>query len=227
MMCDRCGGEGRINPTPCSECRGQRTVRTVQKLSVTIPPGVDDGQQVHLGGQGEIPLQGVPGDLYVALSVTPHPLFRRQGSDLLYDLSVNVAEAALGAEVEVPTIDNQAARLKVPAGTQSGKVLRLRDRGVPRLRGSGRGDQLVRVRVEIPQNLSDEQRRLFQELARSFGSDVPGDEPVGAGVSGGSAGEGETRGRPNPERGTKNGRARGKKKDKGIFEKLKDVLEGE
>jgi molecular chaperone DnaJ len=228
MVCDRCAGEGRINPTPCTECRGERTVRTVQHLSVPIPPGVDDNQQMHLPGQGEVPPRGVPGDLYVVLSVAPHPLFRRQGSDLLFDLAINVADAALGSEVEVPTIDKTSVRLRIPSGTQNGKVLRLRDKGVPHLRGSGRGDQLVRVRVEIPQALTDEQRRLFRELARTFGASASEDEAVGAGVGAGKASQDEAAGaKPSADRGAKNGRGRGKKKDKGIFEKIKDVLEGE
>ena len=227
-MCDRCGGEGRINPTPCTECRGERTIRNVQRLSVSIPPGVDDGQQVHLAGQGEIPPRGgVPGDLYVAISVAPHPVFRRQGADLLYDLTINVAEAALGAEVDVPTIDNEPARLKVPSGTQTGKVLRVRSKGVPHLRGNGRGDELVRVRVEIPQDLTEQQRRLFRELARTFGTGGD-EEPVGAGVSNGRKSEGGTsEAKPSTDRGSRDGKARGKKKDKGILDKIKDVLEGE
>jgi molecular chaperone DnaJ len=233
MACHRCGGEGRINPTPCSECHGERTVQTVQRLSVSIPPGVDDGQQVHLSGQGQSPPKGgVPGDLYVVLNVTPHALFRRQGSDLLYELTINVAEAALGAEIEVPTIDKQAARLKIPAGTQIGRVLRLRDKGVPHLRGSGRGDQLIRVRVEIPTELSDEQQRLFRELARTFSPDAE-QEPVGAGVGGEKGTEaGRSGGRSSGGgSGARNGRNRGRKKEKGLLEKIedkiKDVLEGE
>jgi molecular chaperone DnaJ len=160
---------------PCKECGGRGAVQHVRKLSVPVPAGVDDGQQMHLPGEGELGARGgPPGDLYVVIAVAPHDQFKRQDTNIIYELSVNVAQAALGDEVEVPTIDGQE-RLKVPAGTQSGTVLRLRGKGVPRLRGAGRGDQLVRVRVVVPQELTDEQRQLFERLAASFNGHAHGD----------------------------------------------------
>ena len=247
-VCERCRGEGQIVATPCKDCRGQGHVQTVQRLSVTIPAGVDEGQQIRLAGEGESgPGVGQPGDLYVFLNVAPHPVFKRQGSDILYDLTVNVAQAALGDEVEVPTVDGTPARLKIPAGTQQGKVLRVRDRGVPHLRGGGRGDELVRVRVVIPQDLTEEQRRLFHELAVSFGTPVAGDGLASARTRNGPARDGGERsgsaGRPTarqPDGGTEAGQgaaggeqarardqAEGKKKDKGLLGKVKDVFGGE
>lgn len=238
-MCDRCRGEGEINPNPCAECRGQGRVRTTQRLSVTIPAGVDDGQQIRLAGEGEgAAAGGVPGDLYVFLSVTPHPLFKRQGSDLIYEMSVNVAQAALGDEAEVPTVDGTPVRIKVPSGTQTGKILRLREHGVPHLRGSGRGDQLIRVRVVTPQDLTDEQRRLFQELARTFQEprretgarkaatgQPSGDEAEGKATSAnGTAGD-----RPKGPKGQASGDGSRKagKREKGLFDKVKDVFGGD
>ena len=167
-VCDRCRGRGEVITQPCKECGARGAVQTVRKIAVPIPAGVDDGQQIHLRGEGELGGRGgPPGDLYIVISVAAHELFKRQDTSIVYDLTVNVAQAALGAEVEVPTIDGQE-KLKVPSGTQSGAVLRLRGKGVPRLRGAGRGDQLVRVRVVIPQELTDEQRQLFERLDASF-----------------------------------------------------------
>jgi molecular chaperone DnaJ len=154
-ICERCHGEGQVVSTPCTECHGQGRVQRTQRLSVNIPAGVDDGQQVRLSGEGEAGPNGGPnGDLYVFLSVATHQLFKRQGQDLLYDLTVNVAQAALGDEIDVPTIDGNSVKVKVPSGTQSGKMLRLRDKGVPYLRGGNRGDQLIRIRVVVPQDLN-------------------------------------------------------------------------
>jgi molecular chaperone DnaJ len=169
--CERCRGEGRVILTPCQECRGSGRVRSSHRVLVTIPAGIDDSQQIRLPGEGEPGQHGAPaGDLYVAISVTPHQSLKRQGVDLVYDLNVNVAQAALGDEADVPTPEGPAVKVKVPPGTQTGRVLRVHGRGVPHLRASGRGDLLARVRVVIPQHLTDEQRDLFHKLARTFGS---------------------------------------------------------
>ena len=131
---------------------------------MTIPPGVDDGTQIRVAGEGELGTQGgPPGNLYVVLDVAPHPVFQRRGNDLLVELEINVAQAALGAEVSVPTLEEEE-RIVIAPGTQSGAVLRLKGRGVPHLKRNGRGDQLVLMRVVVPTKLSREQRELFREL---------------------------------------------------------------
>lgn len=176
-MCDRCQGEGRVILTPCQECRGTGRIRSTHRVLVSVPAGIDDGQQIRLPGEGEPGLHGAPsGDLYVAISVTPHQSLKRQGVDLTYDLQVDVAQAALGDEMDVPTPEGPSTKVKVPAGTQSGRVIRLREKGVPHLRASGRGDLLVRVRVAIPQHLTEEQRELFHRLARTFGHELHEDK---------------------------------------------------
>ena len=178
--CERCRGEGRIIKDPCNQCKGAGRERKTRALVVPIPAGVDTGSQIRLTSQGDAGAQGGgPGNLYVLISVRPHPTFRRDEDDVLFELGVNFAQATLGADVRVPTLDGDVM-LKVPPGTQSDKVFVLRDRGVPHLRGGGRGDQLVRVRVVTPTNLSAEQRKLFQQLSETFDStqvEVPPDEP--------------------------------------------------
>lgn len=175
MVCDRCGGEGQVVAEPCTECRGQRRVRGVRRLRVTIPAGVEDGQQVRLTGEGEgSPNGGPPGNLYVVFAVQEHALFRRQGNDLHYELSLNVAQAALGDTVDVSTLDGDVERLRIPPGAQQGKTFRLRNRGVPYLGGNGRGDLVVHAHVAVPTQLTDEQRRLLRELAQSFGTPTAG-----------------------------------------------------
>ncbi|HEX5417751.1 MAG TPA: molecular chaperone DnaJ [Chloroflexota bacterium] len=170
--CERCHGEGQVILTPCTECRGHGRVRSSHRVMVTIPAGIDEGQQIRLPGEGEPGARGAAsGDLYVGISVTPHPVLKRQGVDLVYDLTINVAEAALGHEAEVPTAEGPLTHLKVPAGTQTGRVLRMHGKGVPHLRSTSRGDLLCRVRVAIPQHLTEEQRDLFQKLARTFGDE--------------------------------------------------------
>jgi len=166
--CDRCDGEGEVVTTPCAECRGQKRVQVTKKLAVRIPAGVDEGTQIRLAGEGEAGINGGPaGNLYVALSVKKHRYFVRQDNDLLLTLPVNFAQAALGDEVEVPTLDGPAT-FTVPPGTQTGKVFRLRDKGVPYLRRNGRGDLLVTIQVVTPTHLSDEQRELLKKLGKTL-----------------------------------------------------------
>jgi molecular chaperone DnaJ len=164
-VCSRCQGEGQIVATPCKECRGEGRIHATKRLTVKIPAGVDNGQQIRLTGEGEPGPRGGPaGNLYVVLEVRPHPQFKREGADVYYELPLSFPQAALGDQVEVPTIDS-SDKLTIPPGTQSGRVFRLRDRGIPRLRGMGRGDQYVTVVVRTPQHLSPRERELYEELA--------------------------------------------------------------
>ncbi len=164
--CPRCKGNGTIITTPCSQCRGNGKIKVKRKLTVDIPAGVDDGYQVNLNGEGNAGLYGgSPGDIYIDLSVKPHNLFHRDGIDILCELPLNFAQAALGDEIEVPSLDGKAS-LRIPPGTQNGKVFRLKGKGVPELNRKGKGDLLVKVLLITPQNLNERQRQLFQELAK-------------------------------------------------------------
>ncbi len=166
-MCERCRGEGRVITTPCEKCRGQGRVRNNRRVVVNIPAGVDDGINVRVTGEGEVSARGgTPGNLYVILSVKPHPFFKRQGNDIIYELPISFTQAALGDEVEVPTVDNKATMLKIPGGTQSGRSFRLKGMGVPVVHSSARGDQHVIVKVVTPTNITTEQRHLLEEFAR-------------------------------------------------------------
>ncbi len=168
VMCERCQGEGRIAAEPCVKCQGQGRERTVRHVSVKIPPGVDNGQQIRLSNEGEVGPRGGPaGDLYVVLQVGEHPWFHRDGSDIHYDLILNVSQAALGEEIEVPTLDGSET-VKIPAGTQEGHTIRLRGKGVPNLRGSGRGDMHVKARVRIPTRLNPHQKELLRQLGETL-----------------------------------------------------------
>jgi molecular chaperone DnaJ len=170
-LCDRCNGEGQIIADPCNECQGRGVVRARTSLVVEVPAGADEGVQLRMNGQGEpAPRGGVPGHLYVVLHVQPHRFFKRQGNDLLLEMPINVAQAALGDEFSIPTLDGKEMPLKVPAGTQSGRILRIRGEGVPFLREHGRGDLQVHVRVRTPTDLSDDQKKLFRQLSATFGS---------------------------------------------------------
>src|SRR6266540_4085491 len=161
--CPRCGGSGQIIPNPCERCGGSGTVRTTREFSVRIPPGVKDTQRIRLAGRGEAgPAGSRPGDLFVVVKVAPHRMFGRKDSDLTLEVPVTFAEAALGANVKVPTL-NGAVTLKVPAGTPSGKTFRIRGKGAPRPRG-GSGDLLVTVRVDVPSKLSKEEKELLTRL---------------------------------------------------------------
>ena len=164
--CSRCGGSGTVISNPCPQCQGRGRIKVKQRIRVDIPAGVDDGQRLRLDGEGSAGLYGgPPGDLYVTFSVKPHNLFQRDGSDILYELSINFAQAALGDEIRVPSLDGRVD-LKIPPGTQSGKIFRLKGKGIPHIDGKGRGDLLVKVDIITPQRLDKNQRRLFEELAK-------------------------------------------------------------
>lgn len=170
--CGQCQGQGSILRDPCRTCGGHGVVRKRQSLSVRIPAGVDTGSRLKLRGEGEGGANsGPPGDLYVVIHVHEHPLFRRDGTDVVCDVPIGFTQAALGAEIEVPTPHGKV-KMKVPAGTQSGDVFRLKGKGVPDLRGYGHGDALVRVLVETPRKLTAKQRELLEEFARLSGEDV-------------------------------------------------------
>ena len=162
--CPRCGGEGKIISTPCHACHGEGRVREQRMLKVDVPAGIDSGQRIAIEGQGEAgPRGGPPGDLYVAVTVREHAQLLRRGTELFYELPVTFPQAALGATLEIPTVEGTEP-MEVPAGTQSGTELRLRGRGVPRLRGTGRGDLHVIVTVVVPPKPSKRERELLQEL---------------------------------------------------------------
>lgn len=171
MTCPVCGGAGEVVRTPCRQCQGTGRVHVLRRLTVNIPAGVDTGTQIRLAGEGEPGERGgPPGNLYIVLEVEPHPYFRRQGDDLIVELGINVAQAALGARVTVPTLEGEE-QIDIPPGTQTGAIFRLRGRGVPHLRREGRGDLLILTRVEVPTKLTREQRELFQKLAATLGGE--------------------------------------------------------
>jgi molecular chaperone DnaJ len=164
VACSRCRGEGRIVGTPCSACGGDGRTREERTLQVTIPAGIDDGQRIAIEGQGEAgPRGGPPGDLYVAIGVRRHPQLARRGTELFHELAVTYPQAALGATLTVPTVEG-GEEVEVPAGSQSGNEIRLRGKGVPRLRGAGRGDLHVILNVVVPSKLSRRERELLREL---------------------------------------------------------------
>lgn len=166
--CPKCNGEGSVIERPCKTCRGTGLERTRKKLQVRIPPGADEGQSLRLRGEGNAVQGGQSGDLYVRIHLKPHPSFKRQGDDVLYETRISFPRAALGGELEVPCIDGKA-RLKIPPGTRAGTTFRLEGKGFPRIEGWGRGNELVRVDVEIPQELSKKQRELLLDFARELG----------------------------------------------------------
>lgn len=167
--CPSCGGEGTVTRDPCSECRGAGRTRHEKKIKIDIPAGISGEDYLKLRGRGNAGPKGGPrGDIIVQVEIEPDARFERQGDDLMHDLAVTFSQAALGAEIEVPTIEDSAV-LKIPAGIQSGQVLRMRGEGMPHLRASGRGDQLVRVLVWTPDDLTDQQTEAFQKLAEVEG----------------------------------------------------------
>jgi molecular chaperone DnaJ len=165
--CPRCGGNGTVIEQPCRKCKGSGRERRTKRYTVKIPPGVKDGTQIRLKGKGEAGYSGgPPGDVIVVTRVTPSPLFQRKGSDLVIEVPVTYAEAALGATVEVPTPDGGRISLKVPPGSQDGKLLKVKGRGAPKLNGGGKGDLLARLRVVVPTKLSKAEREALENLQK-------------------------------------------------------------
>lgn len=166
--CRQCQGEGKIITEPCLECNGVGRQKYKRTISFDIPGGVGDGLVIQVSGEGDAGVRGgAAGDLYINLSVAKHELFTREGDDIFLDLPVNFAQAALGAEIEVPTLYGPV-KLKIPAGSQTGRTFRLNDKGVPHLSGSRRGSQIVKLAVVTPESLTERQRRLFEELSKTF-----------------------------------------------------------
>ncbi|MBQ2960004.1 MAG: molecular chaperone DnaJ [Oscillospiraceae bacterium] len=172
--CPKCGGTGKIIHQPCKTCKGKGNVRRQQKIEVNVPAGIDDGQTISKTGAGNAGINGGPnGDLLVSVSVRPHAKFERDGTSVLLEQEISYAQAVLGAEIEVPTIDGKV-KLNIPEGTQPGAVFRLKGKGIPYLRGSGRGDQFISVTIKVPKNLSHSQKELLRQFAASMG-DLDGD----------------------------------------------------
>jgi molecular chaperone DnaJ len=178
VPCAACGGRGKIIETPCHECRGSKRVRRNRKLEVKIPPGVDTGTRIRFSGEGEAGRNGgQPGDLFIMLEIAPDSRFERNGADLHVKVDIEMPQAALGATVSIPTFEG-TEKLDVPSGTQPGSVLRIKNRGMPRLRGSGNGDLHVHVRVKVPKSLSARGRQLMEELASDMKVEVAGNKGI-------------------------------------------------
>lgn len=170
--CDRCGGEGKIVHTPCKTCSGKGRKRVKRKISVKIPAGVDSGSRIRVANGGEAGVRGgASGDLYVYIFVKPHKLFKREGTEVICEVPITFVQASLGDEIEVPTLDGKV-KMKIPEGIQSGTILRLKNKGIPYLRGQGRGDQHVKVKVLTPQKLSEKQKDMLRAFAESSGENV-------------------------------------------------------
>lgn len=171
--CSKCGGKGKIIRQPCPDCHGSGSIRRRKTIQASIPAGIDNGQTISIRGQGNAGKNGGPaGDLLITISVRPHPLFRREGTSILSEFPITFAQAALGAELEIPTIDGNV-RYDLPEGTQSGVTFRLKGKGIPAINGRGRGDQYVTVRVETPKNLNREQKEALRKFAELMGEDSP------------------------------------------------------
>lgn len=169
--CERCGGEGIIVKTPCPNCGGRGRIKIKRNITVKIPAGVDSGSRLRIHGEGEAGERGgTHGDLYVVLDVKPHELFERHGADIYCEVPISFVTATLGGEAEVPTLEGRI-KMKVPSGTQGGKIFRLRSKGVVDIHRSGRGDQLVKVQVEVPTDLNAEQKRVLKEFGKVTGED--------------------------------------------------------
>lgn len=175
MSCPQCGGEGRVITDPCKDCKGQGVVKDKQRVKVHVPAGVDNGMRLKMSGYGDAGQGGGPaGDLYVFISVEPHPIFERDGDDILLDLPITFTEAALGCKKEVPSIYGHHSRVHIPEGTQNGKVFRVRGEGFQNVHGAGKGDLLVKIFVETPTKLSEKQKKLLEEFSST---ESPANQP--------------------------------------------------
>lgn len=170
VTCSVCRGEGKTIPNPCPTCEGRARVKQLRDLKVKLPPGIDDGMQLRMRGEGDAGLAGGPsGDVYITIAVVPHEFFRRQGDHLILEMTVNVAEATLGATLPIPLVDDQVHELKIPGGIQSGTILKLKGKGLPNVSHRRRGDLLVEVTVVTPRQLNQKTRGLFEELGQELG----------------------------------------------------------
>jgi molecular chaperone DnaJ len=170
--CQKCGGTGQFITDPCKACKGHGKVKKMKSIHVKIPAGVDTGSRLRISNEGEMGFHGgPPGDLYIILDVEEHPFFKRDGNDLYCDVPLSFPQAALGAEIEVPTLDD-VSKLKIPSGTPSGRLFYLKGKGVQKLGSHSRGDQIVRVYVEVPKKLTPKQKELLEEFARINGDEV-------------------------------------------------------
>jgi molecular chaperone DnaJ len=175
MACPQCGGEGQMITDPCKTCHGEGAVKEKQRVKVHIPAGVDNGMRLRVGGYGDAGQGGgPPGDLYVFITVEPHPVFERDGDDLLLDLPITFPEAALGCKKDVPSLRDHTCRIAIPEGTQNGKVFRVKGEGFSNVHGAGKGDLLVRIFVETPSKLSSKQKELLEQFA---GMEGPNNQP--------------------------------------------------
>ncbi len=172
VTCPTCGGRGEMIENPCHNCRGTGLERKTNRKKVNIPAGIDNGNQVRMIGEGQPGANGGPnGNFYIEIEVAPHSYFRRNGYDILLDIDINMAQAALGDEITIPTLDGDV-KLRIPPGTQPGRVFRLKEKGVPILQRTERGNQMVTVNIQIPTSLTDEQEELLKTLGKTMGTDI-------------------------------------------------------
>ncbi|HEY8499031.1 MAG TPA: molecular chaperone DnaJ, partial [Clostridia bacterium] len=170
--CDVCRGEGTIIADPCEECKGSGRQRKTSKIDIDIPAGIDNGQTISLRGEGEPGTKGgPPGDLYVTIKVQPHPIFVRDGYDIICEIPITFTQAALGAELDIPTLEG-TMKYSIPEGTQTGTVFRLRNKGIKHLRSNAKGDQFIKVNVEVPKKLTAKQKELLRQFAEIGGDDA-------------------------------------------------------
>jgi len=170
--CGRCNGMGKIITDPCKSCKGQGRVKRFKSINIKIPAGVDIGSRLKISGEGELGIYGgPPGDLFVVLNIEEHPFFKRDGTEILCEVPISFPQAVLGAEIEVPTLDG-TSKIKIPSGTPSGRMFHIKSKGLPRIGGHSRGDQIVRVYVDVPKKLTPRQRELLEEFARIDGDEV-------------------------------------------------------